>query len=159
MLEAKQKVNYHDPKAKTTVEAEVLSVGAKKVWIITGGKKRCVQYHNVEPIKQQTMAAATLQPPAKPRVSMFRAANDAANYAKPDDFVQVRKGFVTSRGFLLSRRNVWLIVFWGKYTLSLCEDGKLMMVVGDIAYQVNTSADILRDIFASHRQAEWWVKR
>lgn len=90
---------------------------------------------------------------------MFATAQEAGKYASVEEFTQVSQkqgGWITSRAKLLSRPNVWLIAFWGKYSLSLLPDGRLMMVVGQVAYEVKVSRETLEAVFAPHLNSKWW---
>src|SRR5690349_10933626 len=143
-MEINQVVSYHNPKSKTTHAATVKKLGAQRVGIQIEGEEvvRWVQRHNVQVPEGALVAAAPaaviVQPKPRSRASvMFDTARQAAKYASVEEFTPVRRGIVMSRRSLLIRDNVYLMAFWGKYSLSLLKDGTLMMVCGETAYQVN----------------------
>lgn len=169
-MEVNQTVCYRNPKTKETFIATVKKVGASRVGIQINGEDvvRWVQRHNVQVREVALVAAApaaiaVLPPVPKDTRSrgtiMFETAKKAAKYASVEDFTPVRRGKIMSRRGLLIRDHVYLIVFWGKYSLSLMKDGTLMMVCGETAYEVSVPYNVLETIFEVHREVSWWKAR
>lgn len=169
-MEVNQTVSYHNPKTKQTHPATVKKVGAQRVGIQINGEDvvRWVQRHNVQVREVALVAAApaaiAILPPAPKDTRsrgtiMFETARSAAKYASIEDFTPVRRGKIMSRRSLLTRDHVYLMVFWGRYSLSLMKDGTLMMVCGETAYEVSVPFKVLESIFEVHREVSWWKAR
>lgn len=104
---------------------------------------------------------------AKPNwmVKAYAAASRAAKHASVEQFRQQRRGLVMSRWRMWANENPIPLARWNNDVLLVVLDGakrnrgKLMLVRGELAYEVVTKPDVLRAIYVPHQESRWWVEQ
>jgi len=87
------------------------------------------------------------------------ASQRAAKAARPKDFTVVLRGVRMSPGEALKRGGFVVASWWEqKVTLICLRTGRLMLLSGNIAVEVNAHPDVVRAVFKPHCDAQWWRK-
>lgn len=84
------------------------------------------------------------------------AAASAAKALKGINLKPVKRGLLMSKREAFKRRSWRMADFPNGNMLVLLADGKMLLVSGEVAYEVSVPFDALAKVFTIHVKSAWW---